>query len=152
MDNDKKMTLDELFEGTFMKELLAEDLVQNEPKEDIDIERGEEVIGEMTELERRLFAFSSKCMKIGGGIHLKVEYESLSREEEANLMEAMANLASIGKAVKKLLWATIRDRLVIELAGPYSVGVRREFKIVRFEDRSSGPPRAIEDLLRLLGR
>jgi hypothetical protein len=135
--------MDELLRGTLLYELLdAPEVCPNEATED-----GDEVIGEMTSLERKSYALMAQYIKIAGGIELQIRFNTLSPEDRDLLYEGQANAAMKAKFFSKLMWALIRDRLHQELMGDWSVGVRSEFKVVRFAPRKKDPSEIVERIL-----
>ncbi len=103
----------------------------------------------MTAVERKLYGLLAQYGKLGGGIALKLEYDSLSDDESVLLEVAGRELKSKLKALRQLMWVLIKERLVEELGAEFSVGVRADFEIVRFIDnrKQNEPPEFIKKLV-----
>ncbi len=125
------MTLDQLFKDTFLMELL--DIEKGDfvdPDIDKDEDGGETVIGEMNELEIRLYTLAR---------WKKDSIESLCpdcRDEKKDEIKAKCSpLKSQTKRLTEIMWASIQDRLN---SWDYDgIGVREGFQIVSFDNRES---------------
>ena len=93
--------------------------------------RDEEIVGEMSELERRCYSLSHEYGKTAGFMMLKAEYDAPPSEHEM-LIERAQDSMNQSKCLKELMWALIRERLSDQI-GERAIGVRTEFRIVAFE-------------------
>ena len=135
MEEKKKETLDELFEGTFLEELL-EFSGTTGPSQLVG--EKEKVIGQMNSLERRLWEMSETYKHMSKEIMALLNNNQVPEEKKASTANRGQALQSTAVATKELMWASIRNRIPISLDID-TVGIREEFKIVMFknEDKSS---------------
>lgn len=118
----------DLIDGTFLAELLT--VEDKDPGKKI--EENEEIVGDMTELEKKIYALSNANGKMSGYLALKAMYDlSDGDEHESTLLQAH-RLKDQSKCLKDLLWALIWERLN-DTIGHRAIGVRKGFRIVAFE-------------------
>lgn len=102
------MDLNELFKGTFIEELatVAPQTPRNHKAQD-----GEEVIGMMTDLEKRLLALRQEASKAVEAYKFKIQFDAESEDEVDALASRAALAETKNQALNTLLWALMRNRL-----------------------------------------
>jgi hypothetical protein len=137
-----KLDLNELLAGTFLEELATiQDKDPGAPVAD-----GERVFGEMSKVERKLYALGQKYAKLAMLIAAEAEFESENMEDRDRLMGIANNTRDSSSAVREVMWAIIRDRLHLITHG-MTVGVRKNFQVVCFKPKKKGLPESIKRAL-----
>ena len=121
-------SLDELFQGTFLIELY---LYEGALDPMVRIREGEEVVGKMTEVERRLYEVGGTKqaqfqMIVAEGILARSKEKMQEIEIRADKIKRQADV------LMDLMWTIIRMRLPAEEGGEGGFGVREGFVIVRY--------------------
>lgn len=128
----EELTKDSLLEGLFDAPLDMKRIGVHDP-----VGEGEEVIGELNELECRLRALGLKYGKLGGAMRLKAEYDAESKEEEMSLVTQAQAIIDAGKGLISVVWSNIRMRF--NVGHEYGVGIRDGLKIVQFKHKEDKP-------------
>ena len=126
-----KMTLDKLFSETFMSELLT--VEDKNPPYDISGADGEEVLGTMSQLERKLWSLAKKYGKISGALKVQAKFDAATEQEKSRLYNASNDADYQSAAILELFWALIRERL--QVTPGFAIGARTGFTIVQFRKR-----------------
>lgn len=134
-------------QGTFVEDLFG--VMQDGSVADVpeQLEPGEQIVGEMNELEKALHYLRSWHADQGKLIHARLQEihkkvacgdVELNPQETADIERQLAHHIGCCQAADKLLWANIEKRLV-EKDDPKSIGwgIRAGHKIVlRFDDEN----------------
>ena len=122
-----------VFAGTFLGEILDALEAKNfEALEELSpIEEGEEVVGEMTDLEKTILILFKTKVKTGREI-CKGCGDTPEDQKSAKCAE-QKRLISQAKILKRVFWQIVEDRL--SLPGDDSLGIRQDGKIVKLEDK-----------------
>lgn len=142
------------FKGTFLEEVNENfDIQRMEPH--AVVEDGDTVVGEMAEVELRLWMLSAKYGKLAKLMEIKIEETPPGEERDLYMNETMQELVGKGKVACELAWVLVRDRL--GLWGADVVGVRQGQLVVTSKGSrvasgmGSGMGSAVKKLAELLG-
>jgi len=123
-----QIDLNELLNDTFLQELVSIDYV--DPGNEV--EEKDTVIGEMNDLEKRLYALLAKYGRMKGHLKIKIRYDNMTSDERKTLIAAHLEMNIISEVLHSLMWALIRIRFGEEK----SLGLRENFLIVSYEDKN----------------
>lgn len=126
----EKDVLNDLIENTFLKEL--EEIKKSDyinPKDSL--ESKVVVAGQMNNLEKSLYALSSRKRKFAELTRIKVQFDNCSTDETKGLYLAYLSLRGQDRLLQHMMWVSIKDRFNL---WDKSVGVRNDFKVVWWED------------------
>lgn len=134
--------LNELFKGTWLEDLLTTDpaIVTGDP------EPGEEVIGEMNELESRLWGLSDKLSMASHMLEAQMRFGGVANnEEKERKFNMMSELQQQASAAREVMWCCIRERLCS--LEPRSMGIRTGNVVVLFHQKKLAPSDMLKSIL-----
>ena len=141
----------QLFKDTFLMELLDVDTsnssgIRNDPDDNEQIE----MLGEMSELEKRVYLLRNRFARLHKGVHIQLRYDDgIEGAEEEKLKRSCSVLSQYEEALTELMWALIRDRFSLQIPAGRGLGVRNKWKAVSIEDNG---PKFPEGLKAIIGR
>lgn len=150
MSEDKRITLEVLFNGTFMEDLGISDMKMMDPKADIAKEEG--FVGEMNDVEKRVYSLSMTLERMANLLKVETEFGDYDKETSMRTMTKAVILKERAKMLKDLLWCLIGERFPVS-SPEFGHGVREGFKIVTFRYKANSVTKVdtIKDLAKALG-
>ena len=132
-------SLNELLGDTWLAELLAQEPTSHDI--DSELEPGEKILGDMTTIERRIYAHSTKLAALAEIAKVQGQFA-----HDETLVDEARILLHRAVTLAKLMWSLIHDRLGY---GGDGLGLRSGFKIVELA-KSSEPDlmSMIKDMMR----
>ena len=133
-------TLNELLGDTWLAETLGKE--PDDVPVDTKLEPGEKIVGEMSPVERRIYAHSIKIDALSKMAKINAQYK-----HNDELMDEARILRHRARTLAKLMWSLIHDRVGYQGDG---LGIRDSYKIVELVEGHGEPDlmQMIRDLIR----